>query len=292
MHQATAGRQNELMPDNRQFLVDLGLRLREERTRRGITLAQVADATKITVRHLNAIEEGDYSEMPAEVYMRGFVRSYTKFLDLDENEMLKSLDAAGILPHTVNVPAPRATAGGTGAREGASGGTARILANPRVLIAAGAVLAGGALLGLGVRGLWAIMKGTGEKSTAPSPFSTVPENANAPAARKSAKPRPAPVTAVAALVTVSVTAMEECWIEFQTDLKRPEEVVLKAGEFRTITGASRVRLLVGNAGGVRVSGPAGPVRMPEKPGRVVHLLFTPEGMEKLKLPGTSATPQK
>jgi hypothetical protein len=151
------------------------------------------------------------------------------------------------------------------------------------------VLAGGGLLGLGVRGLWTLMRSTGEKPSSLSPFNTVSESANAVPVRPAVKHNPVPV--VPAQVAVSVTALEECWIEYQTDMKRPEETVLKAGESRILAGSSRVRLLIGNAGGVRVSGPGGPVRIPEKPGRVVHLLFTSGGMEKLKLPGgSSATP--
>ena len=287
MHRTAAKRQNDLMQDGRQILAELGKRLKDERTRRGITLPQVADATKITVRHLEAIEQGDYSGMPANVYMRGFVRSYAKYLELDESETLKPLDEAGILSHTVPVPVSRAQASEGGGVGKTRGGAPRLIVNSRVMIAAAVVLAGGGLLGLGVRGLWMLMRSTGEKLSSPSPFNTVSEDANVVPVRPAVKRKPVP--AVLPQVAVSVTALEECWIEYQTDMKRPEETVLKAGESRILAGTSRVRLLIGNAGGVRVSGPGGPVRIPEKPGRVVHLLFTPEGMEKLKLPRVSAT---
>src|SRR5947209_19798491 len=66
----------------------LGEYLRHERERRGITIEQLASATKIGVRQLHALESDHYSELPAKPFVRGFVTSYCRFIGLDPKETL------------------------------------------------------------------------------------------------------------------------------------------------------------------------------------------------------------
>jgi cytoskeleton protein RodZ len=60
--------------------------LRRERELRQIPLAEVAAATKIPMRTLQSLEEGDWEELPAEVFVRGFVRSYARHVGLPPDE--------------------------------------------------------------------------------------------------------------------------------------------------------------------------------------------------------------
>jgi len=69
-------------------MLKLGDRLFEERQRKGLTLEEVADATKIRKEFLLAIEKSDYSKLPSVAYAQGFVRNYVKFLKLNEKKML------------------------------------------------------------------------------------------------------------------------------------------------------------------------------------------------------------
>ncbi len=69
---------------------NLGEFLREERERRGITLEQVASATKISIRLLHALEANHYAELPAVPFIRGFVTSYARFIGLDPREVLSN----------------------------------------------------------------------------------------------------------------------------------------------------------------------------------------------------------
>jgi len=62
--------------------------LRQEREKRGITIEQVASATKIAVRVLHCLEADQYSELPAKPFIRGFVISYVRFIGLDSKEVL------------------------------------------------------------------------------------------------------------------------------------------------------------------------------------------------------------
>jgi cytoskeleton protein RodZ len=66
----------------------LGEFLRQEREKRGITIEQVASATKINVRLLHLLESDQYTELPAKPFIRGFVSSYGRFIGIDSKEIL------------------------------------------------------------------------------------------------------------------------------------------------------------------------------------------------------------
>lgn len=66
----------------------LGEFLRSERERRGLSIEQVASATKISQRVLYALESDHYSDLPALPFVRGFVKNYAKFIGLDGNQVL------------------------------------------------------------------------------------------------------------------------------------------------------------------------------------------------------------
>ncbi len=61
----------------------LGQRLRQEREARGISLPEIAAATKIGRHYLEAIEEGEFDRLPGDVFNRGFVSAYAAQLGLD-----------------------------------------------------------------------------------------------------------------------------------------------------------------------------------------------------------------
>ncbi|MFM2081394.1 MAG: hypothetical protein RL380_85 [Verrucomicrobiota bacterium] len=67
--------------------------LRQTRQAQSLTVRQVADFTKIRTDHIQALEEGNYSVFSAQIYIRGFVRAYSRMLKLDEAQMLAALDA-------------------------------------------------------------------------------------------------------------------------------------------------------------------------------------------------------
>lgn len=65
-----------------------GERLREIRQRRGISLDELAELTKIRASYLAAIEEGNYDKIPAEVFVRGFITQYAQVLNEDPQPFL------------------------------------------------------------------------------------------------------------------------------------------------------------------------------------------------------------
>src|SRR3546814_15937669 len=64
-----------------------GDRLRLAREEAGLSLADVATRTRITQRHLAAIEKSDFSELPGRTYVTGFARASARAVDLPEAEI-------------------------------------------------------------------------------------------------------------------------------------------------------------------------------------------------------------
>src|SRR5213595_3820199 len=69
-------------------LASFGEELRREREIRGISLKEIADATKISRRFLEAIERNDHKTLPAPVFTRGFVREYARYLGLSAEDIV------------------------------------------------------------------------------------------------------------------------------------------------------------------------------------------------------------
>jgi cytoskeletal protein RodZ len=66
--------------------------LRQGREARNLTVEQVAEITKMRTDHVRAIEEGNYKAFSAPVYIRGFVRTYSRLLKLDEAALMAGLE--------------------------------------------------------------------------------------------------------------------------------------------------------------------------------------------------------
>jgi cytoskeletal protein RodZ len=70
----------------------LGGKLKKIREEKGVSLSEIAINTKIKREYLEKIEEGKYNELPFDVYVKGFMRSYTKYLGLDSEKVIKQLN--------------------------------------------------------------------------------------------------------------------------------------------------------------------------------------------------------
>jgi flagellar biosynthesis protein FlhG len=67
-----------------------GARLRRSRLHRGMELEDISGVTKISPTYLNFIEEDRYAELPAPVYVRGFVTAYAECVGLDAKRVAAS----------------------------------------------------------------------------------------------------------------------------------------------------------------------------------------------------------
>ena len=95
-----------------------GERLRREREMRGVSLDDIADATKIGTRLLRALEDEHFELLPGGIFNKGFVRAYAKYLGLNEEAAVADyLEAAG-----ETAPDPRLIAEQNSIRIDRSGG--------------------------------------------------------------------------------------------------------------------------------------------------------------------------
>lgn len=97
---------------------ELGSRLMRARETRGLTLEDAERDTRISRRYLQALETEQFEVIPAPVYARGFLRSYSQYLGLDPNEMLglfprdeEELPAAAPSPRRASVKEPLSAVG-------------------------------------------------------------------------------------------------------------------------------------------------------------------------------------
>jgi cytoskeletal protein RodZ len=66
----------------------LGEELRHRREQRGISLAEIAEATRIGTRFLKAIETDNFSILPGGIFTRSFIRAYAKHVGMNEDEAI------------------------------------------------------------------------------------------------------------------------------------------------------------------------------------------------------------
>ncbi|MEV3326236.1 helix-turn-helix domain-containing protein [Paenibacillus larvae] len=95
---------------------ELGQFLRNARLEKKLSLEELQEMTKIRVRYLEAIEEGDYKVLPGSFYVRAFIKSYAEAMGLDPNEVLDMYQKVNPVPeepeHALEPLRPRSRSGG------------------------------------------------------------------------------------------------------------------------------------------------------------------------------------
>jgi len=237
--------------------VVLGSYLRELRLARNGSLEDMARSTRISASHLTALETDDQSELPAPVFVKGFIRAYCEFLGEPADEALR-LYREGVVARSAAEARP------SPARERTSWISHPIAVSGVLLF----VFGGGLLaLNLGVRG-----GSTGALDPA------APPRQAEPAAPSSAPPALATVSEpeTSAAQRLVVKAVEATWIRVQTDDGRIAEELLPPGATREWTSGKRFVLTVGNAGGVEIELNGRALPSLGARGAVIHRLSLPE----------------
>jgi cytoskeletal protein RodZ len=72
---------------------EIGSRLREAREQRGLTYADVEHETRIRSRWLAALEEEHFDLLPERPYALGFLRTYARYLDLEDQLFVDELSS-------------------------------------------------------------------------------------------------------------------------------------------------------------------------------------------------------
>lgn len=70
-------------------MISIVNKLKEAREQKGITLARASEDTRISVKFLESLEKEDYKVFSAEVYLKGFLQIYARYLGLNPKEVLE-----------------------------------------------------------------------------------------------------------------------------------------------------------------------------------------------------------
>lgn len=85
-------------------MTELGNRLKEERLAKGLSLDDLQAATKIQKRYLSGIEEGNYSTMPGDFYVRAFIKQYCEAIGLNPDEIFDTYKEDIPSPYQQDLP--------------------------------------------------------------------------------------------------------------------------------------------------------------------------------------------
>jgi cytoskeleton protein RodZ len=82
------------MGSNKEPSLSVGQTLREAREQLGLSVNDVANRIKFAPRQVESLEADDYVQLPEAAFVRGFVRSYARLLDLDPSRLLSGLPSS------------------------------------------------------------------------------------------------------------------------------------------------------------------------------------------------------
>jgi hypothetical protein len=176
----------------------IGDSLREARTRRGLSPADVHKGIRIRERYLTALEEERWELLPGDAYTKGFLRTYAEFLGLDGNLYVDEFNAR--IAHRDEEPlVPQSLVAVQRTRRG-------VLRTLMVLLVLGAVVAAVAALGMGGGG-----SPKGALATPPAVKHVVKA---APVLPPAATPKTS--VALTKATTVISTARGRSWLQIRT----------------------------------------------------------------------------
>ena len=197
----------------------LGIRLRELRLAKGVSLDDIARSTRVGRGHLEALESDSWGDLPSPVFVKGFIRAYCEFIEASPDEALGLYREA-----TGETVKPDRVQSAVHTRP-----TRRV--GPLMVSLVLFIALGASLFALQI----------GLKSP-PRPAPAVPVQ---PAPVPAEEPRPAGQRLL-------IRAVEPTWIRVQVDEGQVAEELMQAGAVREFTAARRFVLTVGNAGGLEV----------------------------------------
>jgi len=264
-------------------LASFGEELRREREIRGISLKEIADATKISKRFLEAIERNDHKTLPAPVFTRGFVREYARYVGLNAEEMVNRYNFAAANDDRIEKPPTVAKYAATPPRDITPKPPAKRGIPPTFTRVNGnAIFAFVIVLALGAVAYWAIQNKRRERELADVAASSIPVTTTKAAVAPSpiATPRPAD----AATLRLEIDVTKDSWVELDADGKRVFTEVMSAGGHHTFDATEGFRFVrIGNAAGLTLTLNGTPVPPLGADGEVVkNRVFDRQALESLR----------
>jgi cytoskeleton protein RodZ len=278
-------------------LASFGEELRREREIRGISLKEIADATKISKRFLEAIERNDHKTLPAPVFTRGFVREYARYLGLNAEEMVNRYNFAAVgderieqSAHLERLTTPQAPPlpGKKQPPKGIPPAYARVDRNVYILILVVIALAGVSY--------WAL-KHRRESRAATEEHLAVetkaaPVAVTPPVAPPTATTATQPDASIPAKLVLNIEVTERSFVKLDVDGENGViNDELRRGYHRSIEAKDAFRFrTIGNAAGITLTLNNLPVPALGRDGQVLHdVVFDRAALQKLQTP--SQTPQ-
>ncbi len=265
-------------PPGEKLQRSFGEELRRERELRQITLREVAEATKINLRFLEALENNEFDALPGGFFTRGFIKSYARHIGLNEEAMVNAFLMEVKQQHRRSEPEPPVLLDPPVERPSSLRGTGR---GVRSITAAASLLA---FFGLAFL-LWTGVRHMGEEAAAsrpkeppreargaaPEPASvqsetTIQRVAPAPVQEQSLPAPPPERPAPPDRLEVSLTFQDRTWVRVLCDDQEVINRTLEAGTFRQFTCFEEVSLSTTDAGSVKVEINGATVDLPGGPG--------------------------
>jgi len=258
-------------------LASFGEELRREREIRGISLKEIADATKISKRFLEAIERNDHKTLPAPVFTRGFVREYARYLGLNAEEMVNRYNFAAVgddrieqSSHLERLTTPQAPPlpGKKQPQKGIPPPYARVDRNVYILILVVVALAGVSY--------WALKHRRESRVASEERLAVETKAAPAPAPPPVAVPQTAststqPVATSPAKLVLNIEVTGRSWVRLDADGETVIDDELVRGFHRSIEAKDGFRFrTIGNAAGITLTLNDLPVPALGRNGQVLH----------------------
>jgi cytoskeletal protein RodZ len=283
-----------------------GETLRKEREKRGITLEAVSDGTKIGTRFLRALEAEQFDQLPGGVFNKGFVRAYAKHIGLDEDKAIADyLAAAGLNVATSPEASPPSSASHSTNQESRPASVnapdaIRITETPSagfenvtdfvrrmpwtelatILLLLVAIIAGWRYLRHRNHAVAAQpTKQSQPAASAPSPPSKPSPASNSPSSNLKTAAAASPTGAPA--MQLVIHAQEDSWLSVAIDGSAQGEVMLLAGEAKSLQADREILIKAGNAGGLAFVWNGSKLSSQGDEGEVVTLVFDRSGVKKV-----------
>lgn len=239
--------------------IPFGAWLRQQREMREITLREISDATKISLRYLQALEDERFDLLPAIVFAKGFLRQYAKYVGLDSDEAVNRFLVArrGDEPEPDDEERDRSEP--IPLRGSGLGPWKNVLL---VALVAAVLLA---LVFLVPR---LMHNGTSGGGATPPPGVAPPEVRKPP---MPAPPPPPPKSAEQVPLTVTLDFRQDCWVEASVDGEPRVAEMRVQGESLQLQAQKKVDLRLGDAGAVDIEVNGKPYAFDAAPGQVRRL---------------------
>ena len=248
-------------------LASFGEELRREREIRGISLKEIADATKISKRFLEALERNDHKTLPAPVFTRGFVREYSRYVGLNSEDMVNRYNFAAANDDRIEKPPAVAKYPETPVRDiSPKPPPKRGIPPTYARVNRSAIATVGIMLILAGVAYWAVQYKRSQDDAAEA-ANAVPVTATKAVVPVSA-PAPKPDDST---LRLTVEASADSWVELEADGKTALKEVMTAGQRRSFEAKEQFRFLnIGNAAGLSLTFNGTPVPPLGEDGEVVR----------------------